>query len=101
LLPIEADNTIVGQIRVQLALFNDEVINDMAEPDDQLNDTDLDGCTCSIKLVKRATKVGDVILSGVSPEGIRYLEAGSVVATGSALAGDYVMDKDVWDGDEF
>ncbi|TMW67658.1 hypothetical protein Poli38472_011278 [Pythium oligandrum] len=100
MLPLEAENTIVGQIRVQLALFNDEV---MEEDDEDIHAyaSDLDGCTCSIKSVQRATKVGDVIINGIAPDGVHYLEAGSVVATGCTIAGDYVMDKDCWDGDEF
>jgi Ca2+-dependent lipid-binding protein len=94
--PVEALDTIVGQVRLQLALFNDEVLDD----DESDHDGDLDGCSCSNKTAKRATKVGDVLISGISPDGVQYLEAGTVVHTGCELAGDYVMDKFYWDGDE-
>lgn len=97
MLAIEAEDTIVGQIRVQIALFNDEVVEDHME---ELYEEDVDGCTCGMKIVKRATKVGDVVINNITPEGIRYLEAGSVITTGSDLAGDYVMEKDIWEGDE-
>lgn len=94
--PIEALDTIVGQLRLQMALFNDEVL----EEDESDHDGDLDGCSCSSGTVKPATKVGDVLLNGISPEGVQYLQAGTVVHTGCDLAGDYVMDKFYWDGDE-
>ncbi|KAJ0396720.1 hypothetical protein P43SY_003721 [Pythium insidiosum] len=97
MLPIEAEDTIVGQVRVQIALFNDEVMDDSAE---LTHESDLDGCTCSLKTVKRATKVGDVLISGIAPDGVRYLEAGSTVSLGCTIAGEYVMDKDFWEGDE-
>lgn len=93
---IEALDTIVGQLRLQMALFNDEVLDD----DESDHDGDLDGCSCNIQTVKRATKVGDVLINGISPEGVQYLQAGTVVHTGCELAGDYVMDKFYWDGDE-
>lgn len=93
--PLEADDTIVGQLRLQLALFNDEVLDE-----DEEDDGDLDGCTCSKHGTVRATKVGDVLINGISPGGVHYLEAGTVVHTGCDIAGDYVMEKDAWDGDE-
>lgn len=93
---IEALDTIVGQIRLQLALFNDEVLAD----DESDHDGDLDGCSCNSRAPARATKVGNVLINGISPEGVQYLQAGTVVHTGCQLAGDYVMDKFYWDGDE-
>jgi hypothetical protein len=96
--PIEADGTIVGQIRLQLALFNDEVLDDL---DESLHG-DVDSCTCAVAkhLTIRATKVGDVLINGISPNGVQYLEAGTVVHTGCELAGDYVMDKDYVEEEE-
>lgn len=89
--PIEADGTIVGQIRLQLALFNDAVLDEL---DESLHGEE-DSCTCASTkgFVVRATKVGDVLINGISPDGVQYLEAGTVVNTGSELAGDYVMDR--------
>ena len=99
-LPIEADDTIVGQLHVQLALFNDQVLDDRDRSAiDQHGD--LDGCSCAVPTIKRATKVGDVLISGIAPDGVHYLEAGSAITTGCRLAGNYVTDKDAWDGDEF
>lgn len=94
--PIEALDTIVGQVRLQMALFNDEVLDE----DESDHDGDLDGCSCNTKTVKRATKVGEVLINGISPEGVQYLQAGTAVHTGCELAGDYVMDKFYWEGDE-
>jgi hypothetical protein len=91
--PIEADDTIVGQIRLQLALLNDEIMDE-----DEIRDCDVDGCSCASTQPVRATKVGDVLIDGISPEGVQYLEAGTAVHTGCELAGDYVLEKDVYEG---
>uniref|UniRef100_A0AAV1UUE9 C2 domain-containing protein n=1 Tax=Peronospora matthiolae TaxID=2874970 RepID=A0AAV1UUE9_9STRA len=91
--PIEADDTIVGQVRLQLALFNDEIMNE-----DEIRDCDVDGCSCTLTQPVRATKVGNVLIDGISPDGVQYLEAGTAVHTGCEIAGDYVMDKDVYEG---
>ncbi|RLN98152.1 hypothetical protein BBJ28_00002452 [Nothophytophthora sp. Chile5] len=91
--PIEADDTIVGQVRLQLALFNDEILD---EEEDR--ECDVDGCACASKQPVRATKVGDVLINGISPDGVQYMEAGTAVHTGCELAGDYVVEKDVYDG---
>lgn len=91
--PIEADDTIVGQVRLQLALFNDEIMDE-----DDIRDCDVDGCSCASIHPARATKVGEVLIDGISPEGVQYLEAGTAVHTGCELAGDYVVDKDVYEG---
>ncbi|KAG7399074.1 hypothetical protein PHYBOEH_009764 [Phytophthora boehmeriae] len=91
--PIEAEDTIVGQVRLQLALFNDEIMDE-----DEIRDGDVDGCSCASTQPVRATKVGDVLINGISPEGVQYMEAGTAVHTGCDLAGDYVVDKDVYEG---
>ncbi|CAI5717164.1 unnamed protein product [Peronospora destructor] len=62
--PIEADDTIVGQVRLQLALFNDEIMDE-----DEVCDCDVNGCSCTLIQPVRATKVGDVLIDGISPEG--------------------------------
>lgn len=97
--PIEANGTIVGQLRLQLALFNDEVLDDL----DESLSGDLDECTCAVAkdVTVRATKVGDVLINGISPSGVQFLEAGTAVHTGCELAGDYVMDKDFVEGEEY
>ncbi|KAL7682782.1 putative C2 domain-containing protein [Plasmopara halstedii] len=91
--PIEAGDTIVGQIRLQLALFNDEIMDE-----EEIRDCDVDGCSCTSIHPVRATKVGDVLIDGISPEGVQYLEAGTAVHTGCELAGNYVLEKDVYEG---
>ena len=92
--PIEADDTIVGQVRLQLALFNDELMDE-----DEVHDCDVDGCSCSFIQPLRATRVGNVLIDGISPDGVQYLAAGTAVHTGCELAGNYVVDKDVYEGD--
>ena len=94
--PIEADDTIVGQVRLQLALFNDEIMDE-----DEIRDCDVDGCSCALTQPVRATKVGDVLIDGISPHGVQYLEAGTAVHTGCEIAGNYVIDKDVYEGDSW